>query len=189
MWPPKPCILPGWHSKAASPSVTISSTTPRDKPPRKTALGEQKNHTKNDSTELKRLQANPGHQGLDLCWECLEGTGVEHRGVPRCQEFPVPLQGICSSPACHPFHPWSHPKTPPNLIFYPTNRTEGAEPVGMDTTDRVPGFWIHCKSTGACRVSESQLSFGALNINQALLQNPEMLRGQSSFPLIFYLNF
>lgn len=58
----------------------------------------------------------------------------------------------------------------------------------MDTADRVPGIVISYKPAGASRASESQISSGvvALNINQALLQNPEMLRGgKSSFPSYF----
>lgn len=52
----------------------------------------------------------------------------------------------------------------------------------MDIIDHVPGVWINYKPTGASRVSQTQLSFGvgALNINQALLQNPQMLRGGKS---------
>lgn len=62
----------------------------------------------------------------------------------------------------------------------------------MDIIDHVPGVWINYKPTGASRVSQTQLSFGvgALNINQALLQNPQMLRGgEISLPSIFNLNF
>lgn len=58
----------------------------------------------------------------------------------------------------------------------------------MDTADHVPGTVINYKPAGASRVSESQISSGvvALNINQALLQNPEMLRGKKLLPLIFF---
>lgn len=61
----------------------------------------------------------------------------------------------------------------------------------MDTADLVPGFLINYNPTGASRGSQSQISFSvaALNMTQALLQNPEMLRAESSFPSIFYLNF
>lgn len=57
----------------------------------------------------------------------------------------------------------------------------------MGTIDLMPAFLIHCKPRGASRVPENQISFGveALNINQALLQNPEVLRGESSFSLDF----
>lgn len=99
--------------------------------------------------------------------------GAQVSGIP-CP----PAMGFASLPPELGFH-CSASKTQPNLLFHTTNRTERGKPVLMDTIDHV---LINCKPTGASRVSQSQLSFGvaALNINQALLQNPEMLRGGKS---------
>lgn len=112
----RPCILPGWHSnewqsisdpaEGLAPGEPSATQPPGAKPQRKTALWEEENDPSNNSRELRRLQASPGH-GVPRCdgnygCGCLRGqvwsTGVRNSLSLR--------SGICTSPAWA--LPWHH---------------------------------------------------------------------------------